>query len=92
MSLDVFHKDVWFEGHVQGVGFRADVLGTARGFEVSGVVKNLVDGRVLLQVEGREGEVTAFLSEVRARLGAFIRRVEERDFWGAPCFSGFALA
>lgn len=77
---------------MQGVGFRADVLGVARGFEVSGVVKNLVDGRVLLQVEGAEAEVAAFLAGVRLRLARFIREVEEREFWGAPCFSGFALA
>jgi acylphosphatase len=91
MPSEVFHKDVWFGGRVQGVGFRAHTLYAARGYEVTGVVKNLPDGRVFLQVEGSEKEVTDFIKEVRRQLAAYIRDVEERDFWGAPCFSGFHI-
>ena len=37
---------VQYEGHVQGVGFRYTVKTIARGFDVSGTVRNLPDGRV----------------------------------------------
>jgi len=33
-----------FEGKVQGVGFRSSVLSLAKGYEVTGWVKNLPDG------------------------------------------------
>jgi acylphosphatase len=92
MSSDVFHKDVWFDGHVQGVGFRAQVLRAARGYEVRGNVRNLDDGRVFLQVEGNEAEVGAFLAEIERNLAFFIRKVESREFWGVSCFSNFTLA
>ncbi|MDR1497554.1 MAG: acylphosphatase [Puniceicoccales bacterium] len=92
MTSGVFHKDVWYGGRVQGVGFRAHVLRVARGYEVRGKVRNLDDGRVFLQVEGNEEEVAAFLAEIRRGLMFFIRNVESREFWGVSCFPNFTIA
>ena len=91
MPREVFHKDVWFGGRVQGVGFRFQTLQVARGFEVTGRVRNLNDGRVFLQVEGAEREVSAFVEEVRRQLGPFIREAEEKSFSGTACFTDFQL-
>ncbi len=57
-------KRVIFEGRVQGVGFRYTVKDLARGFEVTGWVKNLPDGTVELQVAGEPGEVADFILEI----------------------------
>lgn len=57
-------KQVIFEGHVQGVGFRYTVKDLARGFEVCGWVKNLSDGSVELQVMGEPDEVESFIKEI----------------------------
>jgi acylphosphatase len=54
-------KQVFFEGTVQGVGFRLTTKRLAQSFEVVGWVRNLPDGRVELQVMGEADEVTAFL-------------------------------
>jgi len=59
ISLQVF-----YEGHVQGVGFRFTVRHIAKGFDVTGWVRNLPDGRVELQVTGGEEEVRAFFDGV----------------------------
>lgn len=91
MPREVFHMDVWFGGRVQGVGFRFQTLQVARGFEVTGRVRNLNDGRVFLQAEGAEREVSAFVSEVRRQLGAFIRETEEKSFSGMACFTDFQI-
>ena len=91
MSSEVYHNDVWFDGHVQGVGFRAHVINIARGYEVTGIVRNLVDGRVFIQAEGTEKEVSEFLVEVKRQLACYIRKEEVREFWGAPCFTGFHI-
>ena len=48
ISLQVF-----YEGNVQGVGFRWSVRHVAKGFDVTGWVRNLPDGRVELQANGR---------------------------------------
>ena len=50
-----------YEGKVQGVGFRASILSLAKGYEVTGWVKNLPDGRVELFAAGESAEVEDFL-------------------------------
>ena len=57
-------RKVFYEGRVQGVGFRFTVKALARGYEVLGWVRNLEDGRVELQVTGEREEVEAFLEAV----------------------------
>jgi acylphosphatase len=64
-------RRVLYEGRVQGVGFRYSVKSITTGYEVVGSVKNLVDGRVELEVQGEEGEVNAFLEAV---LDSHLRR------------------
>ena len=56
---------ILYSGHVQGVGFRYTVKSTATGFEVSGTVRNLLDGRVELVAEGSIEELEAFRTAVR---------------------------
>lgn len=57
-------RNVFYEGRVQGVGFRFTVKALACGYEVLGWVRNLEDGRVELQITGEREEVEAFLEAV----------------------------
>ena len=57
-------RQVFYEGRVQGVGFRFTVKQLARGYEVTGWVRNLDDGRVELQCSGERAEVDAFLEAI----------------------------
>jgi acylphosphatase len=57
-------KRVLYEGRVQGVGFRFSVKSITTGYDVVGCVKNLIDGRVEVEVQGEESEVTQFLEAV----------------------------
>lgn len=56
---------VFYEGRVQGVGFRWTVRELANQFEVAGTVSNLEDGRVELCVAGGDSEVAEFLKSIR---------------------------
>ena len=58
-------RHVFYEGRVQGVGFRFTCKQIARGYEVVGWVRNLPDGRVELQCSGDAGEIEAFLTGIR---------------------------
>ena len=57
-------RQVFYEGRVQGVGFRYTCKNLARGFDVVGTVSNLDDGRVELQCGGEAEEVDAFLTAI----------------------------
>ncbi len=57
-------RQIFYQGHVQGVGFRYTVKRLATGYEVTGWVRNLPDGRVELQVRGAEKEVNEFLDAI----------------------------
>ena len=46
----------FYEGRVQGVGFRYTARRIAAGFDVAGYVRNLADGRVELVASGDDEE------------------------------------
>ena len=84
---------VFYSGSVQGVGFRYSVKSTAAGFEVTGTVRNLPDGRVELIAEGAKPELESFREAIRdSGLDHFI--ASEQVAWAEAQneFRGFEIA
>jgi len=85
-------KQVFFSGHVQGVGFRYSVKHIAKGFDVVGWVRNLADGRVELQVAGAADELTAFVKAIgESELRAHIKEQSEHPLAALPAVCGFQI-
>jgi acylphosphatase len=73
-------KHVFYEGQVQGVGFRYTVKQIAHGFEVTGWVRNRRDGRVEVRVVGSAEEVEEFLRAIdTSGVGRFVKSREVFD-------------
>ncbi len=84
---------VFYEGHVQGVGFRYTVRQIATGFDVAGFVCNLADGRVEMQASGDPEELDAFLKEIReSTLAGHITREIRNPLEPVPGFRGFTIS
>jgi acylphosphatase len=82
----------FFTGRVQGVGFRYSVKSLAAGFEATGIVRNLPDGRVEFAAEGERPELEAFLQAIRdSEVGRFIRHEELSWTDAAGRFRGFEI-
>ncbi len=83
---------VLYSGRVQGVGFRVTAKKTALGYEVTGTIRNLLDGRVELVCEGTREELEGFRVGIQeSGVQRFIRH--EEISWGTPTneFRGFEI-
>ena len=83
---------IYYSGKVQGVGFRYTVKTVAAGFDLTGTVRNLLDGRVELIAEGAKDELEAFREAIReSGMGHFIQK--EEATWGDAQqeFRGFEI-
>lgn len=78
-----------FHGRVQGVGFRAFVLGQGRNASLSGWVRNMQDGTVEALFAGEDSRVDAVLDTCRN--APFPMRVDDVEVFPAqmPMADGF---
>lgn len=92
LSPHAERREILYAGHVQGVGFRYTVHRLARGFSVTGFVRNLCDGRVELVVEGESGDIDSFLEEISDRMRQYIRSTTVRRGSATGEFGDFRIA
>ena len=86
-------KRVYYSGRVQGVGFRYTTRQIASGFEVTGWVKNLPDGRVEMQAMASDPEeLNAFLAALLDRdRGSLIKEHEVAAIPPLTGMRGFSI-
>ena len=62
-------------GEVQGLGFRSNIRNTALSLNITGWVKNLPDGSVEMEAEGREKDLSALESLIKNPKWAYIEEM-----------------
>ena len=83
---------VVYSGQVQAVGFRYTVKSLATGFDLTGSIRNLPDGRVELIAEGAKDELEAFRQAIReSGLEHFIRNEDIAWQEASREFRGFEI-
>lgn len=90
-SGDIEQREILYRGMVQGVGFRYTTRRLAARFRVTGYVKNLPDGRVLVVVEGAAGELQRFLQAVAREMAHYIDEQQETVRPATGGFDGFEI-
>ncbi len=87
----MIRRTVWFEGHVQGVGFRYTTCDVARAFDVTGCVRNLSDGRVELVAEGEAREIDRFVGAVQDAMRGYVYGLTHADTTATGEYRGFGV-
>lgn len=72
----------YYQGNVQGVGFRFTLERLAASMGLTGWVKNLEDGRVEIVVEGDESGIRKVLAGIASVFKDYIRDADIE--WGNP--------
>lgn len=76
---DYERREIWFSGRVQGVGFRYTTHRLADGFQVTGFVKNLHDGRVWMVAEGSLAEIDGLIAAIKQQMAGKISDTEQKQ-------------
>jgi acylphosphatase len=92
VNQSLSRKQAVYTGRVQGVGFRATVAFVARGFPVTGWVRNDASGSVTLQAQGADEAVESFLEAVQTRQASFIATTSVKELPSEPAEAGFRIA
>ncbi|MHC4971107.1 MAG: acylphosphatase [Planctomycetota bacterium] len=84
-------RTVLYTGTVQGVGFRFTTVRVLADVAVSGYVRNLIDGRVELVIEGEPSQTEQAVARVRRALGSYVRNEAEDVGAATGEFTGFEI-
>lgn len=75
-------KHIYFSGMVQGVGFRYRATYLAQSRNLTGWVKNLLDDRVEMEIQGEEKNIERFLKDLQGQRFISIDNMEVAEI---PC-------
>ncbi len=80
-----------FSGLVQGVGFRYEAQRIASQLDLVGWVQNQRDGSVVIEIEGKESYIGAFLLAIKAVRRFDITEIQTEDLPLAQTEKSFRL-
>ena len=79
MAYNVIRKRVMLEGQVQGVGLRFRAEYASQMVRVTGWIKNLEDGKVELELQGSEEDISKLLAELAKGRNVEVEKMTETD-------------
>jgi acylphosphatase len=83
---------LWVIGRVQGVGFRWFTRKAAQELGLAGLVRNLPDGRVEVEVAGEPEALERFRERLRqGPSGSRVTSLEEQEISPVPEWDGFVI-
>jgi acylphosphatase len=84
-------RHVVFRGHVQGVGFRFTTHHIARGYDVTGFVRNVPDGTVEMWVQGPQQDVDGCLDAIQEEMAGYIHQTQIDTVPCTPAYTAFEI-
>lgn len=69
-------KHIWFSGQVQGVGFRWKAKQIANTLGLTGWCRNDMDGRVEMEIQGKEETIQLFLTQLTSDRSIVVQKMD----------------
>ncbi len=85
-------KHIVFRGNVQGVGFRYTTHRIAGRYDVTGFVRNCLDGTVEMLVQGSCEQVDACLRDIQGSFAGYIRDTKVDQIPYTAGYDNFRIA
>lgn len=77
--MNKIRKHIFFEGRVQGVGFRYSAYYIAQSLGLTGWVHNCYDGRVEMEVQGLEESIDRMIVQLKNQRYIRIENMEVKE-------------
>ncbi|MGA1980341.1 MAG: acylphosphatase [Sedimentisphaerales bacterium] len=85
-------KHIIFTGQVQGVGFRFTAFNIANRYQLTGFVRNLLDGTVEMFIQGPVGTVDDCIRDIEEDFSGYIREIKIEETPPNPQYKDFKIA
>jgi len=89
--MNLIARHIIFKGHVQGVGFRFTARRIANRHNITGFVRNLLDGTVEMLAQGSTDNVNKCMRDIEESFIGYIRKVEAGDVPADPQYIDFKI-
>ena len=84
-------KHIIFVGRVQGVGFRFTAFDIANRYNLTGIVRNLLDGTVEMITQGHSENINDCITDIREMFGNHIREAKIEEIPLNPKYKDFKI-
>jgi len=84
-------KHIIFTGQVQGVGFRFTAFNMANRYQLTGLVRNLIDGSVEMITQGTNDDIDICISEIKSSFSDCIIETKIEEVPYNPKYKDFKI-
>ena len=89
--MDLNAKHIVFVGRVQGVGFRFTAYNIANRYQLTGLVRNLLDGTVEMVAQGSPDDIDACVRDINNAFTGYIRETKIEEVPPNPQYADFKI-
>lgn len=84
-------KHIIFTGQVQGVGFRFTALRIANRYQLTGLVRNLLDGTVEMLAQGPGDDIDDCVRDIEGAFAGYVGDTKVEEIPADPQYEDFRI-
>jgi acylphosphatase len=89
--MSTIAKHIIFIGRVQGIGFRFTAFNIANRYQLTGIVRNLMDGSVEMIAQGLSEDIDNCIQDIKESFADYIRETKIEVIPLNPQYTDFKI-